>query len=234
MALPTEQDRELWRKATETPDQITAEERRTIFRLADPATQVANALKVSGMTPEELENKFLTNPESTTYEQCRLIQDGYHIWDHRESDANSPSRWPLADNMAQIRAVVALESPHDKAVDMAVSRRTDFFAEERRRAGEVTMAKVAEEMGKPCKWVQKLIDPPVSILQQIMSWGFVAIRDVRTRSNDDTFDNFLKPFSAHVSSGVKWLTGGSTINQTRQIVFHHEFLNESDPEDLRR
>ena len=38
MAMPRDHDRELWRKATETPEEITAEERRTILRRVDPAT----------------------------------------------------------------------------------------------------------------------------------------------------------------------------------------------------
>jgi hypothetical protein len=234
MALPTEQDRELWRKATQTPNQITAEERRTVLRLADPATQIANALKISGMTPEELENNFLTSPESMTYEQCCLIQHGYHIWDHLESQANSLSYWPSADKMARIHAVVALQSPHDRAVSMAVSRRTDFFAQERRRGHEVTMAKVAEEMERPCKWVRKLIDPSVSITQQTKRWGFVVLRDARTEGSDEAWENFLKQLDGHVYSGVVWLTGGSTINQTRRMIFRDGFVNESDPDDLQR
>jgi hypothetical protein len=234
MVLPTDHERELWRKATETPNQITAEERHIILRLADPATQVANTLKLSGMTPEELENKFLTSPESTTYEQCRLIQHGYHIWDYLESQANSLLCWPLADKMARIHAAAGLRSPHDRAVSMAVSRRTDFFAEERRRAREVTMAKVAAEMDTPCKWVRKLIDPSVSITQQTKRWGFVVLRDARTEGNDEAWEKFLKQLDAHVYSGVVWLTGGSTINQTRQTIFHDGSVNESDPEDLRR
>lgn len=59
-------------------------------------------------------------------EQYNLILHGYHIWDFLEQQANSPSRWPIADQMARIGAAVALKSPRDSAVSMAGSRRTDF------------------------------------------------------------------------------------------------------------
>lgn len=95
MASPTNQDRDLWRKATETPDQITDEEKRAVLGLVNPATQIANAFKIRGLTPVELEYKTLTSPESLTEAECRLLQDGYHIWDHMERDANRPQGWTL-------------------------------------------------------------------------------------------------------------------------------------------
>jgi hypothetical protein len=64
--MPTNQDRELWRKATKTPSQITEEERRRILGYVDRDTPVTNAFKVSGLTPEQLEIKALTSPETLT------------------------------------------------------------------------------------------------------------------------------------------------------------------------
>jgi hypothetical protein len=60
---------------------VTEAERLIVLRRADLTTQIANALEVSGLTPEELENKALTSPESMTFEECRLRGNGYHIWD---------------------------------------------------------------------------------------------------------------------------------------------------------
>jgi hypothetical protein len=77
MPMPMNWDRDLWRKATETPSQITEEERRCILGYVDRDTQVANAFKISGLMPEQLENKALTNPETLT--ECHLLQRGYHI-----------------------------------------------------------------------------------------------------------------------------------------------------------
>jgi len=100
--------RELWAKAVQTPDQLTAEERRSVLRQADPAAQVANVFKVSGLTPEELQNKALTSPESMTFEECRLIRNGYHIWDPSEALGNSKIHWRSEDRTAHIKAHRAL------------------------------------------------------------------------------------------------------------------------------
>jgi hypothetical protein len=67
-----DQDRNLWHKATETPIQITEEERLCILGYVDLDTQVTNAFKVSGLTPEQLENKALTNPETLTEAEFHL------------------------------------------------------------------------------------------------------------------------------------------------------------------
>jgi hypothetical protein len=61
-AFPTSLERELWAKAVQTADQLTAEERHSVLRQAGPAAQVANVFKVSGLTPEELQNRALTSP----------------------------------------------------------------------------------------------------------------------------------------------------------------------------
>ena len=71
--MPTNQDRKLWRKASEIPNQITEEERRRILGHADRGTPVTNAFKVSGSTPKYLENKALANLETFTEAEFHLI-----------------------------------------------------------------------------------------------------------------------------------------------------------------
>jgi hypothetical protein len=58
MVVPTPQDRELWAKAVANPGQLAALVKRTLLRKADPVTQAISALKTTGLTPEELENKL--------------------------------------------------------------------------------------------------------------------------------------------------------------------------------
>jgi hypothetical protein len=58
---PMPQDQELWVKAIANPDGLTEVEKRTLIRKADTAIQATNALKITGLTPEELENKALTS-----------------------------------------------------------------------------------------------------------------------------------------------------------------------------
>jgi hypothetical protein len=100
VVMPTPKDRELWAKAIANPDQLTVQEKRTLFRKADPATQATNALKITGLTPEELENKALTSSESMTYDEACLVQDGCHIWDTAEREANRTLSWPCEDLIA--------------------------------------------------------------------------------------------------------------------------------------
>lgn len=76
MPIPTNQDGDFWRKATDTPCQITEEERRRILRCVDWDTHVANAFKVSGLTPKQLENKALPSGGTVTEAECQLLQGG--------------------------------------------------------------------------------------------------------------------------------------------------------------
>ena len=121
-----DQDRDLWHKATEAPSQVTEVEKRRILGCVDRDTQVASAFKVSGLTPEQLENKALTNPETLTKAQCHLLQRGYHICDHYEMMASIDSKlaWASDDTMAELDAWIALHTPHIEEVMDAVSRRT--------------------------------------------------------------------------------------------------------------
>lgn len=76
---PTPRERELWAKAVESPHQLTEEEKLLVLEKADRATQIANAFQVSGLTPEELEEKALTQPVTLSYAECRFIKKGYYI-----------------------------------------------------------------------------------------------------------------------------------------------------------
>ena len=235
MVMPTDHDRELWRKATETPEEITAEERLTILRRVDPATQVANALKVSGMTPEQLEEKARTHSDTLTEAECRLLTDGYHIWSPSEYLAHSSIDWALEDQLAHQAAARALTTPEDYVLDKAVMSRSDFFAQERHKAVKVTMAKVAQNIDEPCTWVSRLIDPSKGIMGQTQRWGFVVLRDVSSECSEEVWESFLKRLNEDAyERGLFWLTRGSTINQTKQLIVREGFVHGSDHEGLLR
>ena len=136
--------------------------------------------------------------------------------------------------MARIHAVAALKTPEEQTLSTAVIRRSNFFAEERAKARKVTMAKVAEEIDKPCKWVRKLIDPSVPITQQTRRWGLVILRDATTECSNEVWEAFLKQLDNHVRIGLGWLIGGSTINQTRQLIWRDGVVNKGDRDGLYR
>jgi hypothetical protein len=147
-------------KAIANPDQLTTLEKQTLLQKADPTTQATNALKITGLTPEELENKALTSSEAMTYDEARLVQDGYHIWDTAEREANRTLSWPYEDFIAHIAASVAVQTPDERAIMAAVSRRTSDLLAARHMG---IMEKYNEDFksGVPCKWVRNLIDSSV-------------------------------------------------------------------------
>ncbi|KAF5872696.1 uncharacterized protein Bfra_006059 [Botrytis fragariae] len=157
MVLPTQQDRALWRKAIQTPEETTDEERRNILGLVDPKTQLSNCLEITEMSPDEFEKKVLENPESLTMEECRLIQHGYHIWDNSEA---------LAANV----------------VLTAATLRASSLGKLRNESMKVLIQKAADDGGKSCAWVERLIgrSVPLTAIDMQSSCGFVILRDART------------------------------------------------------
>ncbi|OBT80499.1 hypothetical protein VF21_00857 [Pseudogymnoascus sp. 05NY08] len=232
---PTPLERELWAKAVQTPDQVTEAERLVVLRQADLNTQIANALEVSGLAPEELENKALTSPESMTFEECRLMRNGYHIWDPWEATANSKIHWCHEDRTAHMKARRALVTPRDDAVSLAVSRRGNDFSAARAKETKARLESYAEDMKQPCKWVRKLIDPSVSWSDQTRRWGFVVFRDGATNSdsNNDSWVRFLTVMDSCVDEGLRLLKGGTAIIPTKEFTFLDGLVSESSPEILR-
>ncbi|KFX91927.1 hypothetical protein O988_07507 [Pseudogymnoascus sp. VKM F-3808] len=212
---PTPLERELWVKALQTPDQITEAERLVILRQPDLITQVANSLKVSGLTPEELQNKALTSPELMTYEECRLIQNNYHIWSRQESTANSPVYWGPEDFMACTKARQAVATSRDNAVKRAASARSRTFAAIQREEIQASMKKHAEVMYQPCKWVENLINPSIPWTLQTVRWGFVIFRGdaIDWNNNGNTWDRFL--------------------HYTNEFILADKNVSENNPEILR-
>ncbi|CAG8984152.1 hypothetical protein HYALB_00008153 [Hymenoscyphus albidus] len=214
MSSPTPHLRELWLKATQTPDQVTDDERRTILRMVDRDTQVANALKISGLTPEELEKKLLTQPESLTEQECNLIQNGYHIWTDQEKSAHSTFRWHIDDQMAYIPAFVAVQTPHIEVVIRAVSRWMTALGDERLKITQMKMKEDLETMHQPCKWVQKLID-------HSEIWGFVILRDRATQYSEEFWKIFLDKLE-------------TAIYTTRRFIWREALVDANDTEELYR
>lgn len=132
-------------------------------------------------TPDQLEEKARTQPDSLMEAECRLLTHGYHIWSPHEALANSSIDWALEDTMANLEAVSALSTPEDYALSQAVRARSDFFAEERRKASKVTMANVARNFDKPCMWVSRLIDASKGLLSQLNS-GASYYSEIRAHS----------------------------------------------------
>lgn len=233
---PTPLERELWAKAVQTPDQITEAERLIVLRQADLTTQIANALEVSGLTPEELENKALTSPELMTSEECLLMGNGYHIWDPWEALANSKIHWCHEDRTAHMKARRALVTPRDDAVSSAVRHRANDFSAARAKETKARLESHVKDMNQPCKWVRKLIDPSVSWSDQTRRWGFVVLRDSATigDSNNDSWERFLTVMDSCVDEGLRLLKGGTAIIPTKEFAFSDEFLSKSSPEILRR
>jgi hypothetical protein len=145
--------------------------------------------------------------------------------------SNSTTAWPYEDFMAHITACVALETPHKRAVISAVSRRAGDLSAARSKA---TMEKYNEDFQRPCKWVRKLIDPSVPWSEQTRRWGFVAFKDAALDGNNDAWENFLNLLDDHVYSGLVWMKGGSAIIPTKQLLIADGFVDESNPEALRR
>ncbi|TGO13164.1 hypothetical protein BTUL_0075g00090 [Botrytis tulipae] len=236
MVLPTERDRELWRKAIQTPEQITDEERRNILGLVDPTTQLSNCLEITRMSPDEFEKKVLQNPESLTMDECRLIQYGYHIWDNSQALAASKMTWPLEDQLANIDAEVAIITPHEDAILTAASLRASSLGKLRNEAMKASIKKAADGGGKPCAWVERLIDRsvPLTAINLQPSWGFVIFRDARTNCSKEAWEKFRKSFENALRTGISLLVGGEQINQTRKLVWQDESVDENDSESIYR
>ena len=233
--MPRDHDRELWRKATDTPGEITAEERLTILRRVDPATQVANTLKVSGMTPEQLEEKARTQSDTLTEAECCLLTHGYHIWSPSEYLAHSSIDQALEDQMAHQAAATALKTPEDYVRAEAVRVRSDFFAQERLKTSKARMANAAQNIDKPCTWVSRLIDPSKGIMGQTQHQGFVVLRDASLECSKEVWESCLKQLNEYAyERGLFWLIGGSTINLTQQLIVREGFVHKSDHEGLQR
>jgi hypothetical protein len=90
-----------------------------------------------------------------------------------EQLSNSTIAWAYEDFMSNTTARVALKTPHESAVTMAVSGRLNDLSASRRKE---TMEKYSENIKQPCKWVRKPIDPSVPWNKQTRSWGFVSFR----------------------------------------------------------
>ncbi|TGO47230.1 hypothetical protein BOTNAR_0536g00100 [Botryotinia narcissicola] len=200
MVLPTERDRELWRKAIQTPEQITDEERRNILGLVDPTIQLSNSLEITGMSPDEFEKK------------------------------------PLEDQLANIDAEVAILTPHENAILTAASLRASSLRKLRNEAMKASIQKAADDGGKPCAWVERLIDRsvPFTAIDLQPSWGFVIFRDARTNCSKEAWENFRKSFENALRTGISSLVGSEQINQTRKLVWQDEFVDENDSERIYR
>lgn len=233
---PTSLDRELWAKAVQTPDQVTEAERLIVFRQPDLTTQVANSLKVSGLTPEELKDKALTNPESMTSKECNLLIHRFNIWSPGEGLANSSIHWDYEDVMANIKARRALATPRDDAVTKAASVRSDAFAAVRRKETEASMKKWAEDLYKPSKWIQKLIGASALSGDQPGRWGFVVFQDGATTddSSSDSWDKFVKFVDRCADSGLNDFYGSGNIAIAKEFIIADELVSENNPETLRR
>jgi hypothetical protein len=187
------------------------------------------------MTPEQLEEKARTQSDTLTEAECRLLTRGYHIWSPSEYLAHSSIDWALEDKMAHQAAARALKTPEDYVLAEAVRVRSDFFAQEKRKASKVTMANVAQNSDKPCTWVSRLINPSKGIMGQTQRWGFVVLRDASLECSEEVWESFLKRLNEYAyERGLFWLTGGSTINQTKRLLVRELFVHESDREGLQR
>ncbi|CAG8959762.1 hypothetical protein HYFRA_00001669 [Hymenoscyphus fraxineus] len=231
MSSPTPHLRELWLKATQTPDQVTDDERRTILRMVDRDTQVSNALKISGLTPEELEEKLLTQPSAMTEQECNLIQNGYHIWTDEEKSAHSTFHWHIDDQMASITAFVAVQTPHIEAVIRAVSQWMTALGDERLKVTQIKMKEDLETLHQPCRWVQKLID-------HSEIWGFVILRDRATQCCEEIWRTFLDKLDTAICSSMRGfmtgLTGFQQVETTRRLIWREALVNANDTEELYR
>ncbi|CZR65715.1 uncharacterized protein PAC_15615 [Phialocephala subalpina] len=227
--MPTDQDRELWTKAGQSPNELSEEEKLSALRLAKPATQATNTLKVTGLTLEELQTKALTDPKSMTLAECQLIKDGYRILNPAEKTANDPGTWPSEDFQAYLRVCLALRTPRDWDIVDAADEQANTIVTAR---GKAMMEQYAEDMEQPCPWVRRLIDPSDPITQSTRRWGFVVLREARTACSDESWAAFLQELEERIFTGVVFMKGGSIINQTRQFLFHDGLVDENDTESL--
>ncbi|TGO45282.1 hypothetical protein BCON_0405g00010 [Botryotinia convoluta] len=214
MVLPTERDRAMWRKVIQTLGEITDEERRKILGLVDPRTQLSNCLEITGMPPDEFEKKVLENPEGS---------------------AASKMTWPLEDQLANINAEVAILTLYEDAVLIAASLWASSLGKLRNNAMKASIQKAADDGGKPCEWVERLIDRsiPLTAIDMQPSWGFVIFRDARTNCGNEAWESFRKIFEKALYTGISWLVGGEQINQTRKLVWHDQLV-ENDSESIYR
>jgi hypothetical protein len=113
VSVPTDQDKPY---GARRPRLRPRSQKRRGARFSGSSTRLRkspNACKISGMTPEELENKALTDPEAAAEAECHLIQNRDHIWDHSEQMADSHITWALEDQMANLSTTVALCTPRE-------------------------------------------------------------------------------------------------------------------------
>jgi hypothetical protein len=83
----TPEQRALWRKAISFPEQLTSDEKQEILNEPDVATNNANILKISGLTPEEFLDKAEQDPNSLTPAEFLLIETDFYIRTLREHAA---------------------------------------------------------------------------------------------------------------------------------------------------
>lgn len=214
--MPTDQDRELWAKAGQSPDEPSEEEKLSALRLADPVTQAANALEVTGLTLEELQTKALTDSKSMTLAECQLIKDSYRILNPAEKTANDLGTWPSEDFRAYLRVCLALRTPRDWDIADAADEQANTLVTAR---GKAMMEQYAEDMKQPCPWIRRLINPSDPITQPTRRWGFVVLRDAQTACSDESWAALLQALEMHIFTGVMFMKGGSIINQTGNFCF---------------
>lgn len=231
--MPTEHDRELWRKAIEKPGEITLEEKRAILGLVDPTTQLTNSLAVSGMTPDQLEEKARTQPETLTEKECYLIDEGYHVDGTRAHLDRSGVKWSHEDNMAREAAKDALRTPKDVELENAVTRRRNFFFRQQLKAAQDRMAKRGQNLDKPCTWISRLIDPSKPIHEQTVRWGFIVLRDESSKCSKEEWESFLRQLNnLAYERGLFYLLGASFINGTKHLIVQEGFVDKRDRESL--
>jgi hypothetical protein len=109
----------------------------------------------------------------------------------------------------------------------AVSRRTNFFADERAKVSKVTIAKVAENIDKPCAWIKSLT-PSVATLDETPHWGFIGFRDATTECSNEVWETFMKQFDEYVTRNcLNFLTGGAALIQQGSWFFEMYLLRET-------
>ncbi|KAF7946089.1 uncharacterized protein EAE97_005127 [Botrytis byssoidea] len=150
--------------------------------------------------------------------------------------AANKMNWPFEDQMASIDATVAILTPNEDAIRRAASLQGNSIAKQESEALRVALQKAADNNGKPCAWVEKLIDRsiPLNAISMQPSWGFVVLRDAKTEFSNEDWEVFLQKLETTFFEGVSWLVGGEQINQTRKLFWQDQFVDENDHEGLHR
>ncbi|KAJ5223176.1 uncharacterized protein N7469_009416 [Penicillium citrinum] len=229
----------LWDKAIQFPSDVSLEEKHRMMEWPPLEEMQANAKRFLGISLEDLLQKAVTNAESLTYAECRLVRDQFRIkrmiemgdgWNRSQWSRKCPNLFTKRFQ-AQEAILTANELKAVQAVD-------EIFY---RKQNEELEAREAERQKKPPQdmpqeWVQNIIDR-----EGDKSWGCVFYHQ-KTMAG---WNEFMELFSAvlempHFCPGYEEIQDHKfaqfipfETEKNDLILLQQDFRNRRERDDLK-